>query len=66
LGDELKEGNLANEEVKEQLEEFYRKGIFMPLDRLGDYFDYTTESLYNMYDVVFENENYLQLPATTP
>ncbi len=59
-------GNDENEEILEQLQEFKKRGIFMPLDRIGAYADTITGSLYNMYDVVFETENYMQLPPTTP
>jgi len=59
-------GEKENEDIVEQLDEFLSKGIFMPLDHIGNYFDHITESLYNMYDLVYENENYLQLPPTTP
>ena len=66
LQEEVDAGNEENADILEQLKEFQQRGIFMPLDRIGAYADHITESLYNMYDVVFETENYMQLPPTTP
>ncbi len=63
---EVDAGNEENADILDQLKEFQQRGIFMPLDRIGAYADTVTESLYNMYDVVFETENYMQLPSTTP
>jgi len=63
---EILEGKTENEDIVEQLDEFLNKGIFMPLDRLGNYYDQVTESLYNMYDAVYETDVYMQLPTTTP